>query len=89
MDPIPSPIAPDTTTPRTQRGMTFRAEVPRRANRRTWTAYERARDGVGFDYDACSDLTDTSIWPGTIEDVEDLTILQGLESVSSESDVSS
>lgn len=66
--------------------MTWRAEAPRRANRRTWTAYERARDGVGFDYDACSDREGYGLLLNHPTDWDDLTILSGLGSTASESD---
>lgn len=67
--------------------MTHSARLPRRRNRVDWTAYERSSDGVGFDWDACSDRTSPSLWPGVVEDVEDLTMLHNLGSVASESDV--
>ena len=58
--------------------MTWNGDAPLRGNRREWTAYERARDGAGFDYDGWSEMTSRSLWPGTVEDVEDLTILSGI-----------
>lgn len=61
--------------------MTHRETRPTRHNRRQWTAYERARNGVGFDHDAQSCRQGHGIWPDYVSDIEDLTILSGLEDV--------
>lgn len=52
--------------------------APDTTHPRTWTAYERSRDGVGFDHDGLSDLTVSGAWASSITDWEDITILSGL-----------
>lgn len=69
--------------------MTWDGQYPSRHNKRNWTAYERAHAGrdTGFDHDGRSSLDAPGQWH-TVEDVESLTLLAGLSSTASESDLS-
>lgn len=65
--------------------MTRRARQPTRSNREEWTAYERARDGVGFGVDGAS-VRHAPCADATVRDVESLTLLTGLAESARSSD---
>lgn len=58
--------------------MTWRSQVPSRRNRSQWTAYERSRQGRGFDYDGLSDQTGRALLLNIPTDWDDITLLSGI-----------